>query len=83
LVSREKDVDVVLQTHTVFVNVSKGQVAKKKDLMRAFGADDQTGVCKMVGFTCCALDELGDGFANGLRKPHTDMEGWVVTGRFS
>lgn len=40
----------MLQTHTVFVNVSKGQVAKKEDLVQAFGTDDQTEICKMVRF---------------------------------
>ncbi|XP_075025134.1 ribosome maturation protein SBDS isoform X2 [Calonectris borealis] len=44
----EKDLDEVLQTHTVFVNVSKGQVAKKEDLVQAFGTDDQTEICKMI-----------------------------------
>ena len=44
----EKDIDEVLQTHTVFVNVSKGQVAKKEDLVRAFGTDSQTDVCLQV-----------------------------------
>lgn len=34
-----------MQTHTVFINVSKGQVAKKEDLVAAFGKDDQTAVC--------------------------------------
>lgn len=46
--SREKDLDEVLQTHSVFVNVSKGQVAKKDDLAKAFGTDDQTEICKQV-----------------------------------
>ncbi|CAL8121504.1 unnamed protein product [Orchesella dallaii] len=41
----EKDVDEVLQTHTVFINVSKGQVAKKEDLLAAFGKDDATAIC--------------------------------------
>uniref|UniRef100_A0A8C5K1F6 SBDS ribosome maturation factor n=1 Tax=Jaculus jaculus TaxID=51337 RepID=A0A8C5K1F6_JACJA len=45
----EKDLDEVLQTHSVFVNVSKGQVAKKEDLISAFGTDDQTEICKQVG----------------------------------
>uniref|UniRef100_A0A8C4UFD6 Ribosome maturation protein SDO1/SBDS N-terminal domain-containing protein n=1 Tax=Falco tinnunculus TaxID=100819 RepID=A0A8C4UFD6_FALTI len=40
----EKDLDEVLQTHTVFVNVSKGQVAKREDLVQAFGTDDQTEI---------------------------------------
>lgn len=46
--SREKDLDEVLQTHSVFVNVSKGQVAKKEDLISAFGTDDQTEICKQI-----------------------------------
>jgi ribosome maturation protein SDO1 len=44
----ETDIDEVLQTHTVFVNVSKGQVAKKEDIVKAFGTEDQTEVCKMI-----------------------------------
>ncbi|KAM6402816.1 LOW QUALITY PROTEIN: ribosome maturation protein SBDS-like [Rhynochetos jubatus] len=42
----EKDLDEVLQTP--FVNVCKGQVAKKEDLVEAFGTDDQTEICKMI-----------------------------------
>ena len=53
----EKDIDEVLQTHTVFVNVSKGQVAKKEDLVRAFGTDNQTDVCLQVS-TCTFLGQL-------------------------
>lgn len=45
---REKDLDEVLQTHTVFTNVSKGQVAKKEDLIKAFGKEDQTEICKEI-----------------------------------
>uniref|UniRef100_A0A2K6R7R7 Ribosome maturation protein SBDS n=1 Tax=Rhinopithecus roxellana TaxID=61622 RepID=A0A2K6R7R7_RHIRO len=44
----EKDLDEVPQTHSVFVNVSKGQVAKKEDLISAFGTDDQTVICKQM-----------------------------------
>lgn len=40
--------DEVLQTHTVFTNVSKGQVAKKEELIKCFGTDDQTKVCLEV-----------------------------------
>lgn len=43
--SVEKDVDEVLQSHTVYTNVSKGVLAKSKDLVAAFGTDDQTKVC--------------------------------------
>ncbi|KAG6388610.1 hypothetical protein SASPL_150042 [Salvia splendens] len=42
---REKDLDEVLQSHTVYSNVSKGVLAKSKDLVQAFGTDDQTKVC--------------------------------------
>lgn len=44
----EKDIDEVLQTHTVFINVSKGQVAKKEDLVKAFGTENQTEICKEI-----------------------------------
>lgn len=44
----EKDLEEVLQSHTVFTNVSKGQVAKKEDLTRAFGTEDQTEVCLQI-----------------------------------
>ncbi|XP_023946856.2 ribosome maturation protein SBDS [Bicyclus anynana] len=44
----EKDIDEVLQTHTVFTNVSKGQVAKKEDLIKIFGKEDQTEICKEI-----------------------------------
>ncbi|XP_077995266.1 ribosome maturation protein SBDS-like [Glandiceps talaboti] len=44
----EKDIDEVLQTHSVFTNVSKGQVAKKEDLVRAFGTENQTEICIQI-----------------------------------
>ena len=44
-VLREKDLDEVLQTNQVFSNVSKGQVAKKDDLVKAYGTDDIDKVC--------------------------------------
>lgn len=43
--------DEVLQTHTVFSNVSKGQAAKKEDLISAFNTDDQTKICLEVCFS--------------------------------
>lgn len=46
--NREKDLDEVLQSHTVYSNVSKGILAKSKDLVKAFGTDDQTKVCLNV-----------------------------------
>lgn len=44
----EKDIDEVLQSHTIFLNVSKGEVAKKADLIKCFEKDDQTEVCKLI-----------------------------------
>ncbi|EDV90466.1 GH17974 [Drosophila grimshawi] len=44
----EKDIDEVLQTHTIFTNVSKGQAAKKDELQKAFGAKDETEICKEI-----------------------------------
>jgi len=46
----EKDLDEVLQSHTVFVNVSKGEVAKKADLVKCFEEleGNQTEICKHI-----------------------------------
>ncbi|KAL3513782.1 hypothetical protein ACH5RR_026499 [Cinchona calisaya] len=41
----EKDLDEVLQSQTVYSNVSKGVLAKSKDLVKAFGTDDQAKIC--------------------------------------
>lgn len=46
--SREKDIDEVLQTDIVFTNVSRGQEAKKDDLMKAFGTDNRAEICKII-----------------------------------
>ena len=55
----------MLQTHTVFINVSKGQVAKKEDLVRAFGTEDQTEICVQVNhgdgvYVCDCTDSWYD-----------------------
>ncbi|VDM46513.1 unnamed protein product [Toxocara canis] len=44
----EKDIDEVLQTTTVFTNVSKGLVAKREELNAAFGTEDQLEICKLI-----------------------------------
>jgi ribosome maturation protein SDO1 len=44
----EKDLDEVLQSHTVFANVSKGQVAKREDMIAAFGKDNQSDICQEI-----------------------------------
>ena len=38
----------MLQSHTVFANVSKGQVAKTDDMKRAFDSVDMPEVCLKV-----------------------------------
>jgi len=47
-ICREKDLDEVLQTTTVFTNVSKAAVAKHEDLMDVFGIDDEEKVCLRI-----------------------------------
>eukprot|EP00743_Colponemidia_sp_Colp-15_P002095 GILK01002272.1.p1 GENE.GILK01002272.1~~GILK01002272.1.p1 ORF type:complete len:355 (+),score=71.65 GILK01002272.1:51-1115(+) len=44
----ERDIDEVLQVHSVFTNVSKGILANKKELMTAFGTEDQQTVLKLI-----------------------------------
>lgn len=44
----EKDIDEVLQTQNVFVNVAKGQLAKTDDLQEVFETDDQLAICKII-----------------------------------
>lgn len=44
----EKDIDEVLQTNSVFTNVSKGKIAKKEDLLKAFNTDDINEICKEI-----------------------------------
>lgn len=44
----ESDLDEVLQTHDIFANVSKGQTAKKADVVKAFGTDDMAAVVLQI-----------------------------------
>ena len=41
----EKDIDEVLQVHTIFANLDKGILAKSEDLTEAFGTDNEDTVC--------------------------------------
>ena len=45
---REKDLDDVLQISNVFMNVSKGEVAKANDLKKSFGTDDRNTIAREV-----------------------------------
>ena len=48
VIIREKDLDEVLQISNVFMNVSKGEVAKAGDLKKCFGTQDRDEVTKEV-----------------------------------
>jgi ribosome maturation protein SDO1 len=45
---RESNLDDVLQIENVFMNVSKGEVAKAGDLQKAFGTTETSGIVKEV-----------------------------------
>ena len=45
---RETDIDEVLQTPSVFMNVSKGEFAKEDELVKIFGTADQKEICLQV-----------------------------------
>jgi len=53
---REKDLDEVLQSRTVFTNVSKGQVAKKDELKKVFDTDDHSEICLQVSYSFSVVD---------------------------
>lgn len=46
--SRESNIDDVLQISNIFVNVSKGEVAKANDLEKAFGTSNINDIVKEV-----------------------------------
>ena len=45
---RESNIDDVLQISNIFVNVSKGEVAKANDLEKAFGTSNTNDIVKEV-----------------------------------
>jgi ribosome maturation protein SDO1 len=50
MTSSETDIDDVLQISNIFINVSKGEVAKNNDLQKAFGKTDRDEIVREVGF---------------------------------
>jgi len=44
----ETDIDEVLQTPAVFMNVSKGEFAKQEELKKIFGIEDQKEICLQI-----------------------------------
>ena len=67
----EKDLDEVVQTTTIFSNVSKGVLAKHEDLQKVFGTTDEDKICRII----LAEGELQAGAAllvgDMLRYEHT------------
>ena len=47
-VRSEKDLDEVVQTTTIFANVSKGILAKHEDLQKVFGTTDEDKICRII-----------------------------------
>ena len=47
-VRSEKDLDEVVQTTTIFANVSKGVLAKHEDLQKVFGTTDEDKICRII-----------------------------------
>lgn len=41
----ETDIDEVLQAHTIYADIGRGVLAKREDLIEAFGTDDEDAVC--------------------------------------
>mmetsp|Transcript_8400 Transcript_8400/g.14134 ORF Transcript_8400/g.14134 Transcript_8400/m.14134 type:complete len:388 (+) Transcript_8400:155-1318(+) len=41
----ETDIDEVLQVHTIFADVDRGVLAKREDLIEAFGTDEEDHIC--------------------------------------
>jgi len=44
----ETDLDEVVQTHSIFTNVSKGQLAKADELQKAFNSEDQEKILLII-----------------------------------
>ena len=66
----EQDLDEVLQTEQVFSNVSKGIMAKEKELRKVFGkSKTMEDICKEIlakGELQVGIEEKREGRANGI-----------------
>eukprot|EP01027_Heterolobosea_sp_BB2_P016387 GEZU01023341.1.p1 GENE.GEZU01023341.1~~GEZU01023341.1.p1 ORF type:complete len:169 (-),score=33.00 GEZU01023341.1:21-527(-) len=77
----EQNLDQVLVKQTVFTNVSKAEVAKHDDLLKAFNTDDTSQICAKIlaegEIHCCEQDReklLGficEDIANKTLNPNT------------
>jgi ribosome maturation protein SDO1 len=48
VVRREKDLNEVVQTTTIFANVSKGVLAKHEDMQAVFGSTGEDAICRRI-----------------------------------
>lgn len=51
VIPRETNIDDVVQVNNIFINVSKGEVAKTEDLKKAFGKVDRDTIVREVMFS--------------------------------
>jgi Shwachman-Bodian-Diamond syndrome (SBDS) protein len=58
VIPSETDIDDVVQVNNVFINVSKGEVAKTEDLKKAFGKADREAIVREVIFTQIAFTSI-------------------------
>ena len=58
VIPSETDIDDVVQVNNVFINVSKGEVAKTEDLKKAFGKADREAILREVTFTQIAFTSI-------------------------
>lgn len=58
LLCSETSLDDVLQINNVFVNVSKGEVAKHGDLQKAFGKMELDDIVKEVGRNLASINKF-------------------------
>jgi hypothetical protein len=73
----EKDLDEVLQISRVFTNVSKGVVAKKGDLIQAFGSENEKDAIKLV---CLASSSIDCCLLRSSLSRDDALTRWVICG---
>jgi ribosome maturation protein Sdo1 len=77
---REKDLDEVLQISNVFMNVSKGEVAKSNDLKKSFGTDERYTIAREVSDILLSLPHTTDSLELSLPSAQILSKGEVQVG---
>jgi len=73
----EQDLSEVLQTERVFTNVSKGEFAKAKDLMKVFGTKDEEEIAKVI-LTKGQLQVSDKERNQQLEKTNAQIAEWIA-----